>query len=83
MKETLATHQIPPTTDQLRIQELESQLAEALETADTLHTIAVSLLDLTARYMHAFTATTNALRDLETKSPSPQGGEGLGVRGSV
>jgi uncharacterized coiled-coil protein SlyX len=63
--QTPATHTIPLTPDQARIQELESQLAEALETADTLHTIAVSLLDLTARYMHAFTATTNALHALE------------------
>jgi len=72
VNETLATHQIPAhcveplTNDDLRIQELESQLAEALETADTLHAISVSLLDLTARYMHAFTDTSAALRDLET-----------------
>ena len=65
MTETRATHTIP-TPQQARIQELESQLAEALQTADTLHTISVSLLDLTARYMHAYTTTTAALRDLET-----------------
>ena len=56
----------PTFQPQSRIHQLERQLLDALQTIDTLQDLAINLLDLTSRYMRAYAATTNALRDLES-----------------